>query len=76
MLELIIGIVLLVIALYIVVYGSIFFIAGMAYGYWGLSIGMVPVLWILMGIGALVGLICALKNAIKAARELKGKGVK
>lgn len=76
MIELIIGIVLLVIALYIVVYGSIFFIAGMAYGYWGLSIGMAPILWLLMIIGALVGLVCAFKNAIKAARELKRKGVK
>lgn len=76
MIELIIGIVLLVIAIYFVVYGSIFFIAGMAYGYWGLSIGMAPILWLLMGIEALVGLVCAFKNAIKAARELKGKDVK
>lgn len=76
MIELIIGLVLLVIALYILVYGSVFFIVGMAYGYWGLSIGMAPVLWILMSIGALVGLVCAFKNAIKAARDLKGKGVK
>lgn len=74
--EIIIGLILLVIAFYIIVYGSVIFIAGMAYGYWGLSIGMAPVLWILMIIGALVGLVCAFKNAFKAARELKRKGVK
>lgn len=76
MIELIIVIVGLVFALYAIVFGSIFFIGGMAYGYWGLSIGMAPVLWILMSIGAIVGLIGALKNAFKAAREVQGKGVK
>lgn len=73
--EIIIGLILLVIALYIVVYGSVFFIIGMAYGYWGLSIGMAPVLWLLMGIGAIVGLFCAMKNAVKAAKSMKRKGV-
>ena len=76
MIELIIVLVVLAIGITIVVYGSVFFIAGMAYGYWGLSIGMAPVLWILMSIGAIVGLIGALRNAFKAAREVQGKGVK
>lgn len=76
MLELIIGLILLVIAFYVIVYGSVFFIAGMAYGYWGLSIGMAPVLWILMGIGAVVGFVCAIKNAFRAIRAMHGKGVK
>lgn len=56
--------------------GLFFFILVMAYGYWVLSIGMAPVLWILMSIGAIVGLIGALKNAFKAAREIQGKVVK
>lgn len=69
MLEIIIGIALFVAAVYIIVYGAIFVVTGVAYSYWGLSIGMAPVLWILMSIGVLVGLVCAIKNAIKAARD-------
>ena len=69
--ELLIGIV----GLYFVALGAIILIVCMAYGYWGLSIGMAPILWILMSIGALVGLICTLKNAFKAARAIRGKGV-
>ena len=66
----------LVIALFVILYGSVFFIAGIAYGYCVLSIGMAPVLWLLMGIGAIVGFVCAIKNAIKAIREMHRKGVK
>lgn len=71
MLELILGIVLVA----IIAYGAVFLITGMAYAYWGLSIGMAPVLWVLMSIGVFTGFICTLKNALKAARERKGKGV-
>jgi RNA polymerase subunit RPABC4/transcription elongation factor Spt4 len=66
----IIGIIVIGIFLAIVIYGSVFVVMGIAYGYWGLSIGMAPVLWILMIIGATVGFVCAAKNAIKAAREI------
>ena len=61
------------VALYVIVYGSVFFIAGVAYGYWGLSIGMAPILWLFMIIGTIVGFVIALKNAIRAARALKIK---
>lgn len=73
MIELIIMLIILGVALYIIVYGSVFFIAGVAYGYWGLSIGMAPVLWLFMIIGTIVGFIIALKNAIKAAKAMKIK---
>lgn len=73
MIELIIMLVVLCVAFYIIVYGSVFFIAGIAYGYWGLSIGMAPVLWLFMIIGTIVGFVIALKNAIKAAKEMKIK---
>jgi len=52
---------------------SLFFIAGVAYGYWGLSIGMAPILWLFMIIGTIVGFVIALKNAIRAAKALKIK---
>lgn len=73
MIELIIMLIILGVALYIIVYGSVFFIAGVAYGYWGLSIGMAPILWLFMIIGTIVGFVIALKNAIRAARALKIK---
>lgn len=73
MIELIIMLIILAVALYIIVYGSVFFIAGVAYGYWGLSIGMAPVLWLFMIIGTIIGFIIALKNAIKAAKTMKIK---
>lgn len=69
--EIIIALILIAIFLAIVIYGSVFFVMGMAYGYWGLSIGMAPVLWILMIIGALIGFVCAARNAIKAAKAIK-----
>lgn len=73
MIELIIMLIILGVALYVIVYGSVFFIAGVAYGYWGLSIGMAPILWLFMIIGTIVGFVIALKNAIKAAKALKIK---
>lgn len=73
MIELIIMLIILGVALYVIVYGSVFFIAGVAYGYWGLSIGMAPILWLFMLIGTIVGFVIALKNAIRAAKALKIK---
>lgn len=73
MIELIIMLIILGVALYVIVYGSVFFIAGVAYGYWGLSIGMAPILWLFMIIGTIVGFVIALKNAIRAAKALKIK---
>lgn len=73
MIELIIMLIILGVVLYLIVYGSVFFIAGVAYGYWGLSIGMAPVLWLFMIIGTIVGFVIALKNAIKAAKAMKIK---
>ena len=69
----ILGIILFVIFLYILLYGSVFFVAGVAYGYWGLSIGMAPILWLFMIIGAIVGLCVSIKNAIKAIKYMKVK---
>ena len=66
--ELIIDLILIAIVLAIIVYGSMFLVMAMAYGYWGLSIGMAPVLWLLMIIGVVVGFACAARNAVKAAR--------
>lgn len=63
-------------ALAIVLYASLFFISGLGYLYWALSIGMAPVLWILMGIGAIAGFFGAIKNAFKAMKAVRGKGVK
>ena len=73
MIELIIMLVILAVGIYAIVVGSVFFIAGVAYGYWGLSIGMAPVLWLFMVIGTIVGFVIALKNAIKAAKAMKTK---
>ncbi len=73
MIELICGLIVLVIGLYILVYGSVFFVAGVAYGYWGLSIGMAPILWLLMIVGTIVGFVVALKNAFKAIKAMKVK---
>lgn len=69
--EVIIALVLMVIILVVVIYGSVFFVMGLTYGYWALSIGMAPVLWLLMIIGAIIGFVCAVKNAIKAAKSIK-----
>ncbi len=66
---------LIYIVMYILVYIMLFFIAGLGYLYWALSIGMAPVLWLLMIIGAIVGFIGAIKNAFKAMKAVRGKGV-
>ena len=57
----------------ILIYGSVFLVIGVTYGYWGLSIGMAPVVWILFIIGMIIGFIIAVKNAIKAIRIVYGK---
>lgn len=71
MIEIIVMIILIAIAVYVIALCSALFIGGIAYSYWGLSIGMAPVLWILMGIGVMIGLISILKNAFKAARDVQ-----
>lgn len=73
MIELIITLIILVVILVILVYGSIFFVTALAYAYWGLSIGMAPVVWIILLTGMAVGFVCAVKNAVKAVRKLHGK---
>ena len=73
MFEIIIFLIVVGIFLAIVIYGSVFFMIGMAYGYWGLSIGMAPIVWIILLIGLIVGFVVALKNAIKAIKEVYGK---
>lgn len=65
--------IIILIYLAIIIYGSVIFVLGMAYGYWGLSMGMAPVLWLLMFIGGIVGFLCAAKNAFKAARAIKAE---
>ncbi len=71
--EIIIFLVLIGIFLAIVIYGSVFFMIGMAYGYWGLSIGMAPVMWVIFGVGLIIGFIMAVRNAIKALKIVYGK---
>ncbi len=73
MIEIILFLLFLGIFLTIVIYGSVFFMIGMAYGYWGLSIGMAPIVWIIFLVGLIVGFIVALKNAIKAIKTVYGK---
>lgn len=73
MVELIVYLIVIGIVLAVLFYGSVFFITGVAYGYWGLSIGMAPVVWLILLIGMIVGLVCAIKNAIKAVKLIHGK---
>lgn len=44
---------------------------GIVYGYWGLSIGMAPVLWSLMIVGALIGFLHVIRNGIKAVKAVR-----
>lgn len=74
MLELIFYLAAIVIILTVLFYASMFFIAGIAYGYWGLSITMAPVVWLILLVGMLTGLVCTVKNAIKEVKILHGKG--
>ena len=71
--EIILFLILIGIFLAIVIYGSVFFMIGMAYGYWGLSIGMAPVMWLIFGIGLIIGFVMAVRNAIKALKIVYGK---
>ena len=73
MFEIIFFLLFLGIFLALVIYGSVFFMIGMAYGYWGLSIGMAPIVWIIFSVGLIVGFVVALKNAIKAVKAVYGK---
>lgn len=70
MIDLIIILVVLSFYAAIALYGSIFFISAVSFGYSGLSIVMPPVLWIFLLIGTITGFVVALKNAIKAARSI------
>ena len=73
MIELIVMLIVLGVYFYIIVYGSVFFVATVAYGYWGLSIGMPPILWLFIVIGVVAGFFVAFKNAVKAAKTLRKK---
>lgn len=42
-------------------------VIGMVYGYWIFSIGMAPVLWVFIAVSVIVGFVCTLRNAIRAA---------
>lgn len=68
--ELIIVLILIVLFCYAVFYGSIFFVIALVYGYWGFSIGMAPVVWLIFAIGLIAGFRVALRNAIKAIRKV------
>ncbi len=68
--EAIIVLILIVLFGYAVFYGSIFFVVALVYGYWGFSIGMAPVVWIIFAIGMIVGFVVAFRNAIKAIKKV------
>ena len=68
--EAIIVLILIVLFCYAVFYGAIFFVIGMVYGYWGFSIGMAPVVWLIFALGMIAGFIVALRNAIKAIKKV------
>ena len=59
-----IAIILIFIGLFIS--GLIIFTVILGLVYWGLSIGMAPILWLMFGIGLLIGLFKAIRNAFKA----------
>jgi len=71
MIELIITLFIIYVVLLVFFYGFIFFSAGIAYAYWGLSIIMAPISWIFMIVGMIVGLLGAVKNAVKAIKAVK-----
>ncbi len=68
--EIIIGLVLIILFCYAVFYGSVIFVIGLVYGYWGLSIGMAPVVWLIFIVGMIAGFIIAFRNAIKAIKTV------
>lgn len=69
--DIILILILIVICLIIVIFAAVLVVSAIAYCYWALSIGMAPVLWLLMIIGAVVGFVCAVRNALKAARAIR-----
>lgn len=69
----IIILIIVAVALYALLYGAMFFIAAIAYGYWGVSVGMAPVMWLIMLISTIMGFFIALKNAIKAVKTLNAE---
>jgi len=52
---------------------SIYVLIGIAYAYLGLSIGMAPVFWVILIIGAVTGFIGAIQNAFEAARAVRAQ---
>ena len=71
--EVIIYIILAIVAVVAAFFLSVFFVMGIAYGYWALSKVMAPILWVILIIGLVMGLIHSTKNAIKAFRDVHGK---
>lgn len=74
--DIIIGIIILILFGGEIAFGAFFFVAGLAYAYWGLSIGMAPVVWILLIIGLIIGFVIAIKNAILAVIQVYGRRAK
>lgn len=69
MIQFIIEIILLLLAIYLLVMGATFITTVMSFAYWLLSILMTPVFLLIMIIGAIVGLVCSVRNAIKALKD-------
>ena len=64
---------LICIVIAIVVVALYYFAVFLALAYSYLSIGMAPVMWVLLVIGLVVGLIYSTINAVKAIRNVYGK---
>ena len=60
----------------IIFFGMVWFAFGMSFLYWILSIGMAPVLWVLMIVGTAEGGVCATKNAVAALKTMWEEGNK
>ncbi len=72
--EVIFGIICAFFVIALLLYLAIFLVMGLAYAYWGLSILVAHILWLLIVVGALIGFFSAVRNAVKASRALhKGK---
>ena len=55
---------------YFVFYALAYLTFGVPYGYWGLSIGMAPLLCGVMIIGAMIGFVITMKNLVKVVKEM------
>ncbi len=71
--EIILVLIVVGLAIAAFIYGSIFFMIAIAYGYWGFSIGMAPVVWAIFIIGMIVGFVISCKNAVSAIKKVYGK---